>query len=713
MVEHDAPIMYGGDEWIDEGDDRQGVFLQPIHMIPRTRAISKIERLIAGVSVDELEDVAGFENSIIGAATKREGEIEAGAVHRMPSDILAMMKLAESFSLLEGDVYQILTVPIDLGLTKLRITSKDEGVQKHFQELYKALDMEEMIGYNWHYCALYGQSFPVEVYDGKTPQAIMHLNPKRVHIGQMLGFGRRPMELEVDEQLREVLKQQDMPMKVYDSWTWEFNEFMEGQAQNITLDPDAVSHLHVRKLPHNRYAIPPIARAYRTLSTKQVLDEMIRATIEGLKSQLWLFKKSQGEKFMRGEVGALEAKLQSTRGDRTGYLVWPDLEVEVFIPKAIDSLLSNEKWLAMTQHIFRQLGVNIYLVSGERIGTARGDPKIDVQMFMERVNRDRDRQLRWTGGFNDRYVEKQNSPAMEKSPPTVGFELNVFEKEGIIRDRIAPLASFGYLSSTTALEESGYDYDVELARKQKEAPDRVHFMPQPSFAQISPGGRQVESDSTKGRRPDAENPDVLVKASIEDYSRAISRSFQDVKKAKGDDKKTAIAAFIATLMLTNWTQMTDAYRRGYFEAGGRQEPMEARMLATVAWNNDYARNFERDMLSAVEAGEDLLQFEDRAGMYSPAGWQKAYMAGVFQAKKYEQNYTGWRRVLHPELSQSGVCEWCLADSLITHPIEEEFFDHCNGVCSVAFLTFYRGEMSSYPMRIPELTTRPSIGTISR
>ncbi len=280
----------------------------------------------------------------------------------------------------------------------------------------------------------------------------------------------------------------------------------------------------------------------------------------------------------------------------------------------------------------------------------RGDPLVDVKVFMARIEQDKRRQLKWIQSVTNRWVQKRGG----KEPVSVRFKMSAFDAEAMIRDRLMPLMTLGLLDIQTALEEAGYDYSVILGRKEEQRAVRQHFMPQPSFAQVGPGGRQVESDSSRGRTPDSQNPDVLLKASIGDYSKAISRSFQGVKEAEDDDeKRTAVAAFIATLMLTNQTQMTDAYRKGYFNAGGRQEVMEDRVIAAVAWNNDYARNFEWDMLDAVEKGEDLAQFEDRAEMYSPQGFMKGYMAGVFQAKRYEQGYTGWRRILGE--SVSGPC----------------------------------------------------------
>lgn len=691
----------------DDGMDwnaGMGMLIETEALAPRSRAISKMERVITGIGETYWDKPDGFEQELFGAVRGVEDTPD-----RMPSNILAMMKLAETFPLVEGDVYQAMVCPIDLGLTDVEPSCKDKGLEKAVIDLYDRLDMQELADINWLYCQTYGQGFPLESWKGNDLDAVLYPNPKHVHIGSASGFGARSIGIESDAKLRERLLEEAEPPMWVDSAGTAWNEYRSaGAGGTVPLKSDVVTHIHVRKFPHNRYAIPPIARAYRTISTRQVLEAMIRATIEGISTQLWLYRKVQGEKFMRGEVAALETSLQISRGDTIRHLVWPDLEIVQYVPLAIDALVANEKWLALTHHIFRQLGINIYVVSGERAGgQTRGDPLVDIKVFMTRIEQDKRRQLKWVQKVTDKWVNKQAA----KEPVTVRFKMTAFDAEAMIRDRLMPLMTLGLLDVETALSEAGYNYDLILSRKVEQEPMRPYFMPQPSFAQTGAGSRErvVDSDSSRGRTPDAQN----LEASIEDYSRAISRSFEDVKKAEDDDKKrVAVAAFIATLMLTNRTQMTDAYRRGYRDAGGRQEPMLDRIEAAVAWNNDYARNFEQDMISAIERGEDLGQFEDRAGMYSPQGFRKGWFGGIWQARG-EQGYTGWKRILHPEASREGPCEFCIADSQVTHAMAEEWYDHHSGVCSIQYLTFYRGGTSSYPMRIPELTTRPTMGTIPR
>ena len=64
------------------------------------------------------------------------------------------------------------------------------------------------------------------------------------------------------------------------------------------------------------------------------------------------------------------------------------------------------------------------------------------------------------------------------------------------------------------------------------------------------------------------------------------------------------------------------------------------------------------------------------------------MLGIFQGM-IERGATGWRRVLHPELSATGPCDICIADSKLIHPITVEFWDHVWGCCSAQAAYFYK------------------------
>ena len=74
-----------------------------------------------------------------------------------------------------------------------------------------------------------------------------------------------------------------------------------------------------------------------------------------------------------------------------------------------------------------------------------------------------------------------------------------------IRDELMPYIQAGLLSDQTSLEKAGYDYDVELARKRAEEPNRELFGPKATYAQttVKPETDEKEAQTAPQGRPAA------------------------------------------------------------------------------------------------------------------------------------------------------------------------------------------------------------------
>jgi len=163
-----------------------------------------------------------------------------------------------------------------------------------------------------------------------------------------------------------------------------------------------------------------------------------------------------------------------------------------------------------------------------------------------------------------------------------------------------------------------------------------------------------------------------------------------------EERGDAIIAFRDTMRSLNREYIGKGYIEGYQLGGGFGEPERGRIDSAIQWNNDYLDNFVEDLLTNSEDERIISGWKNRARLYAREGHKKGFMVGIFQAME-EHGARGWRRVLHPELSEAGPCDDCIADSRLTHPITTPFFDHVWGVCSSQSVYFYRGVG---PMEIP-------------
>lgn len=649
-------------------------------------AIENIERMISGVEPNRLQ-----------AAIARGDEADA-----MPSDILAMMKLAEYYWKVEGDVAQTIIAPLEIGLRELRVSSKDKGVETEFKKLYDetSLDMLTVLQGIWTCTRIYGQAFPLEVYDGKEPQGVFLLNPKNVEVGRTVTYGHYDLGLVVEEGWEKKLEQQVESPMIYEAFHLDDWDFDQGPAVPIKLENcEPVRDVH---LPFRRYAIPPLARASRAISTRQVLEELIRATIEGYMNQLWVFKLgTEDHPPSPIKVAHFHNVIGGMAGDRTGYLVWDyGLEVERHAPETLDEALGDETWSRLTAQIFRCMGANARIHTGEDIGTRQTrDIDVDVKVMLHRLEWVRNLCIRWLKRYNYRYAKRQKSEAMLDNLPQVEFGRLFLELEQIVQGYVQPLMMAGKISNRTTLEVVGLDYDEETQRKKDEAADRGLYTPDAVYAQYRADGGTVEY-SPEGRPAKGEIPRKPIKVAaaemelpedVQQFENRITSAYEEILSAAPvEGRVAAVEGFVDTLRSLNDEYIADAYHQGYLIAGGATgDADQNRIQASIAWNEGFVDNFEADLMDNVEDDAQLARWRTRAKLYAREGHKKGFMMGIFQAQ-IEQGMRGWRRILHPEASRTGPCELCIADSRLVHPIEVEFWEpHPHGVCTQQSVYFYR------------------------
>lgn len=670
-----------------------------IDLAPTSRKLEAVHLMMGG-----LLDISGYKkpdefwNAMIAAE-------QGDTADPMPSDILAMMKLSEYFCKVEGDVWQTIEVPLTVGLKELVIEGPDDGLEKDIRELYERLDMLDTLTQIWLCVAMYGQAFPLEVFDGQDTGGVIILNPKYMRVGKTISAGSFSLDLIPENagqrQLwkKELALQEKKPL-FYSAFAENMNEQL-GTTGNVSVKPEACHPVRALAPAFHRYAIPPLARAFRTISTRQILEELIRATIEGFRNQLWMFILGDGDhRPNKDEIAAFTSTLSGAAGDRTGTLVWRGpLTAEILTPDRLDDNLGREMWRNLTQHIFRQLGISVRLISGESpLREARTAEEADIRIFLERLEFWRRRVIEWAMGFNRRWLERTGGNKHADNLPIVKFGRVFLEIEELIKNLVMPLSQAGLLSKRTSLETAGYNFQTELQRKKEEEKDLHLFMPTPTFAQttVRPGTPEKESETgPKGRPPDVQNPKKLVEGSTmyPEYHDKVVSAYDEMLGA--EDKDEAIPKFISALGLLNAEYMRQAALDGYWAAGGSREFNNEYVKRAIDWNNSHLDGFEQALLEASD--EERAEMKRRAEMYPREGDRIAFMYGVFLAMR-EFGARGWRRVLHPELSLTGPCEACIADSRLVHPIDEAFFEpHPEGVCTAQSIYFYRMEQ---PMEMP-------------
>ena len=652
------------------------------------------------------------------------------ATEPMPGAVLAMMRLSEYYTQVEGDVFQAIEAPLDIAMKPLDFQSPDEGYRNDLEELYgeSNIDMYQTLYYIWLCSSIYGQSFPLELLpeskDDLAASRVLLLPPKNVDVGRSMVLGGnlsiRPPSGETAWTAQ--LLESAFPAMSYTRRAVDFNEQI-AEGANLKIRRDHCFPVREKSLPFNRYAIPPIMRASRAISTRRIFEEMRRATVEGYKNQLWLFLLGDEENMpLPDEISHLGDAVAGLSGERTGALVWTgNLRVELVAPQAPDNMMANETYVGLTMEIFRRLGISLKVISGERgplssSSSRAGDLELDIAVLLERLTFKVNQMYRWERQFRAKLAQKMGPAAVKADrQTTVRFGHIHMQVERDIRERLLPAYQAGTLSIRTFLEQGGWEWLVELQHKKEEERLRELFSPPASFSQmvVKPDGttdKEVRQTPSPGR-PRDDNSDLPKKISDEVkagvYLQAAA-NFQEYVVDVYDRFDTMLAGgsvddFVSDLKDANREWMYQFALDGYRAGGGvHVEPPDLRdwVNGATSFVNSYADDFGNRLREAYDNPTTLEGMRWNAYLYPQEGRHLAYMYGLQWAMK-EHGARGWRRVLHPELSSTGPCPDCVADSAIVHPITEGFFEfHPHGVCSEQGVAFYTDATQLPMLEVP-------------
>jgi hypothetical protein len=637
-----------------------------------------------------------------------------------PANILAMMRLVDVITNTEGDIWNTVSIPAEVMLKPIRVDCSDKGAKKVWQQLWtEVLDIDALYREIYFATELYGQCFPLEVWRGQDLEGIVSLEPTSVWVGRHLSHigGRYSLMLPNEFDLAK-LKDTVHPM-VYDSFVTDQN-ISTIPAHRVEIKPDVLKPITGFKLQYQRYAIPHIARASRNTMNRMMLDEYRRATVESFLAQLWMFTVGD-EKWQATpkKVQRVRELVEQAFQNHMGALVFDHtVKAEALAPEKLDTLLANDVWDRTTQAIFRDLGFSMFILSGEVPGlSGRGGGTqvgVDLQLAIERWQYKQGMVIAWLGYLSKKFAKAQTDAALLNFLPKFLIQKIGVQQSTIIKERIMPMVTAGKLSTQTALEEAGYDYDTELERKKEGEKDEHFFLPPPSFNQmtVGPDGKPLNNFSGPGGRPnDAQraakpgngaskmNASLDMRGAAFDWQAEIEREYDRV--IQGELAPGAWGAWMEKELLLRGIK---EFQNGYRDWGGLSAPDPSFLLNAPQgppFHIEQLKSFVAE-LETMDAAAKLVQ-RFRALMYAGAV-NLAFILGMQQAFR-DHGATGWQRVLHPELSASGPCAQCAADASVVHPMDEPFFEyHPNGVCaphSVQF-SFWEGVA-------PRVAPAPSFG----
>jgi len=674
---------------------------------PYSDAWSQFEAALGGITTNELLKLSK------GLKAKADD---------LPYRIKQEMQRSEHFFWQEGDLAQSFYVPMELTLQHVYAVSDDVEIAALLNDAFG-----DDIGCDlrWHLseidlcAAVFGQSFPLEIWDDKgekpVPENIIPLYPPDVWVGQRTSRVNFNLSLPPPggEWTEEDKKQlQAIEVCLQPKWSEAYQA-----GNNIRIKPELCRPVRWHSLSFQRYAHPPIASMFRPITTRVLVEEARRATIEGFRHQLWLVQVGDVERRgTPGEIAHMRTELGKLQGQRVSTLLWNgNAFIETIAPKPLDAMMDDTLWLSITLDIMRRRGISLSLISGESPakGAGRGDVDIDIRMLLMRLGWRRYWLMRWAKGLMRRVMEADagnfwQRRAARKAKTTLRMEPTPEEVARIIEEQMEPLIGIGQVSTHTVLRAANLDWESELRYKQLEEPHSHLFTPPVTFKQqaMLPGGETSETASPRRSQEQTERNELekQIKA-------AVFGQEQDGEDTRAQKLYRAWLAFMWSLAVLGAEEavaelreevarrMMEAAALGYERVGGVGEVEDAWIQRGISRILGYAPGLEMDWELMSETRKRW-----RLGLYAQEGMRIGYVLGAQQGAREVHGADFWQRILRPERSATGPCVACQEDSFHLHSINEPFFEyHPNGVCTAQALAFFRvdtGEPALVEVDIP-------------
>lgn len=489
----------------------------------RSRAAEKLENIIAGGFTPFTYDKVDTQDR------------QDNRPHPIPGRVATAYRLANFYYESEGDIQSALETPIQISMRDLDIRCPDPGVKRDLEEMYDVdgLDMEEKLQAAWLSVAVFGRASPFEAYEGDELRGVVLLPPMYTWLGSAANQYSLMPTNGAAEWTEEALRSQ-LPRVLYDAVR--VPEENKPLGFRVDIPEDTVHPIRALDQIWKLYPKPPMQGAFRAIATRIIYEEMRRAVYEGFRNQLWLFLLGDAEHRPSPEMmGKLISDVDGMAGERTGSLAWwGALKVDVVTPKT-DVIMSGGEWALLSRDIFRRIGINERVSTGNVMGTGDGrtsDFEIDVDIMLEKYEFMRRQLLRWERGFRLRYAKRMGATFLKACRETeVVFSANVMELRQAIKDRLIPLFTTGALDVESLLTQAGQNYESVRRRKEKQVGESELWSPPMTYQQGVVNQKTGETTATTEIGPQPGRPADGVKASVDDVA-ALLRETLDYLKAQ-------------------------------------------------------------------------------------------------------------------------------------------------------------------------------------
>jgi hypothetical protein len=361
-------------------------------------------------------------------------------------------------------LFRIIKTQIDFTALGFKMVHEDEKIEQFYKSVYENLDMEEFIKNIAFYLYSIGEWYPFYSWKSNTPINATLLDPRLIEVENIFGkdfiYMRPSREMlnllarndEVAKKIREII-----PQKYLKEWERGNSVYLEGTKRYYDL-----------KEYCQKYTVPPISVIFGDLEILKTLQEADYAVAQKLR-QLILHIKIGSKDFNNGQP--VNKKIID---DAKVEFNDPSRSMEVFSQYFVDmkyifpplEIFNKEKYGSVIERILQWSGIQT-IISTENGSYSEG--YIKIKGLKQIIENGREKIKKTLDDFNKEIARKNGLLYYGKEKiPKIIFNKNALEDPKIVQEIVKYLYGTGVLSIESLEEYGGYDYKVELERKEKE-----------------------------------------------------------------------------------------------------------------------------------------------------------------------------------------------------------------------------------------------------
>lgn len=304
------------------------------------------------------------------------------------------------------------------------------------------------------------------------PIALDILNPGAISMTYMVGTGKPIVELQPTEaitKLRQFLQGKSTKEKnqILSKYPKDLREGLLRLTGGITLDPDNLFIIQRKKRDYDTWAVPFATRIFKDVILKNKLKEAEFATADGFVAAFWLFKIGN-DKYPASKKNLQDLSNQMKNiGKHNRMVQGHTFQAEVVSPSP--EIFSEEKYRSVNSDIIRGFGITRVFIDGEEGAQSSW---YSILGFIERVQYIRDELVEAFTEFFEMIAERTRKAGV----PKIRFSKNLRDPK-VYSDIAMRLYEKGIISIQTLVEETGYDFELEIERKEQEEKHKDKFIP--------------------------------------------------------------------------------------------------------------------------------------------------------------------------------------------------------------------------------------------